>query len=55
MTADEIQKQKEHKKNYYMNNKQKYMEKSKIGGERVKKAIALLKQLEHKKKQIEFL
>ena len=55
MTPDDIQKQKEYKKNYYMNNKQKYLEKSKIGAQRVKKAMALLKQLEQKEKQIEFL
>ena len=55
MTPDDIQKQKEYKKNYYMNNKQKYLEKSKIGGQRVKKAMALLKELEQKEKQIEFL
>jgi len=55
MTPDDIQKQKEYKKNYYINNKQKYLEKSKIGGQRVKKAMALLKQLEQKEKQIEFL
>ena len=55
MTSDDIQKQKEYKKNYYMNNKHKYLEKSKIGAQRVKKAMALLKQLEQKEKQIEFL
>ena len=54
MTPDDIQKQKEYKKNYYMNNKQKYLEKSKIGAQRVKKAMALLKQLEKNGKQLEF-
>ena len=55
MTPEEKQANKEYKKNYYLNNKPKYKERSIKGGERVKKAMALLKQLEQKEKQIEFL
>ena len=55
MTPEQKQADIEYKKNYYLNNKHKYKARSIKGGERVKKAMALLKQLEQKEKQIEFL
>ena len=55
LTPEQKQADIEYKKNYYLNNKHKYKARSIKGGERVKKAMALLKQLEQKEKQIEFL
>ena len=55
MTPEQKQANKEYKKNYYLNNKPKYKERSIKGGNRVKIAMSLLKQIEQKEKQIEFL
>jgi hypothetical protein len=46
MTPEKKQADIEYKKNYYLNNKPKYKERSIKGGEQVKMAMALLKQLE---------
>ena len=54
MTPEQKQANIEYKKNYYLNNKPKYKERTKKGNERIKKGLKLLKEMEQKQK-VEFV
>ena len=45
MTPEQKQANIEYKKNYYLNNKPKYKERTKKGNERIKKGLKLLKEI----------